>query len=108
MYTITCQDTARVYVGVSVDPARRYKQHKHKAPRRMRADAAVYKPFERHFVLSLHGSYPFKCLAHRAERQLIAALGAMGPAGYTTLPSTPGDSRRFWGMFYNRRQAGRK
>jgi predicted GIY-YIG superfamily endonuclease len=41
-----CKPTAKVYIGQSEDPRRRFKQHKCTPSKRMARDVATFEPFE--------------------------------------------------------------
>ncbi len=97
VYKITCTANGRVYIGQSVDPNCRFKQHAKHPPRRMASDARRYQPFALHFDLAIVN----KEQASRRERQLIAEFQSTGPNGYNDMRST-GDVR-VWTMLAYRR-----
>ncbi len=68
----------------------------------MAADAAVHVPFEQCFRMSDLGIVFGKAAADRAEAEHIAKYAATGPAGYNTLSTAPGKSRKYW--FLKKRQ----
>jgi hypothetical protein len=44
IYKITCTITGRIYIGQSINPQQRYKQHMQTPPTRMKADIKRYIP----------------------------------------------------------------
>ena len=98
VYSVTCKDTQRVYIGLSKNAARRFTQHASKPPRRMRLDVLRYVPFRRHFALHILYQTPEKVGAKRQETHLIQLYRSQGAGGYNTLPSQPATSRQFWAI----------
>lgn len=84
------------YVGVSVDPQKRFKAHARKPPPRMVADAMQHQPFEQHFRLTVVESFSSRFAAELCERRLIEQHASAGAKGYNQLPSAPGKSQHFW------------
>jgi predicted GIY-YIG superfamily endonuclease len=111
VYTLTNVSNGRQYVGVSVNPAKRYKQHRNKPPRRMRADAASFVPFDKFFKLEVHHTFNCKATAHVLERTMIQQLRTCTGTGYNIMRGHPGNCKAFWAMHASmkmRRQAQAK
>lgn len=98
VYSITCILTGRTYVGISVDPVKRYQQHAHQPPQHMRQDVQQHTPLVQHFELNLLHTYASRTAAEVEEQRLIAAGTLTGPAGYNKLPAAPHRSPQFWAM----------
>lgn len=91
-----CVPTQRRYVGVTCDYARRIRAHMRNPPRRMRADAARYTPFDAHFQCAILSQHPSKLAAMAAEKAAIAHYNTTSSAGYNTLAKHPAWCKNFW------------
>lgn len=96
VYMIQNKHNCRVYIGQSVDPRRRFREHGKKPPTRMREDWELYRPFQRHFSLSVLGTVTSKYEADQLERDSIFRFAARGPQGYNDLEGKPTASKKFW------------
>jgi hypothetical protein len=65
------RDNRRVFVGQTISPHRRLRQHVRFSTLKMRADAKSYKPFDQHFHMDVVYTTTRKYLADRMEETLI-------------------------------------
>ena len=65
------KDNGRVYVGQTTSRQRCLHQHARSLPIKMRADAKLYVPFEKHFHMDVEYRITQKYLANRMEKKLI-------------------------------------
>lgn len=100
VYCILCLDNGKKYYGSSVDVCKRYKSHQRKPPSRMAADAALYVPFQEHFVLyTLPCSFVARSTAQSVEKQLIVHHQThLAQHGYNVVLGHPQTDPRWWAM----------
>jgi hypothetical protein len=102
VYTITCIPTVNIYVKQSIDPLRRFQQHRTKPPFHMKSDVKNFQSFENHFKLHVIFSNLRKYLVDRFECKQIATLQTTGPKGYNNLRGKPSSYCKYWlGFFKN-------
>lgn len=105
IYKVVCRTTGRIYVGLSVNPVGRFKQHMSKPPRRMALDLEEHGRSE-FYIQTLCG-----CRNKAEERQMeafhIEKYEARGPRGYNDLEGDPTISKRFWAIHRSRSSATR-
>eukprot|EP00798_Chlamydomonas_sp_ICE-L_P017013 gene17013-23298_t len=90
VYTITCTQNNRIYVGItSQAPAIRFAQHRRNPPHRMKQDATSYTPFDEHFIQKIVAVFLCKARAVHKERTLIDDLQTTGPKGYNVCSGNP-------------------
>ena len=53
IYKITCSKNSRIFVGQSINPKKRYKQHKSRRPSCMKMVVQKYKTFEDYFKMEI-------------------------------------------------------
>ena len=102
VYKITCLANDKIYIGVSTDSLKRFKQHKYHPPTRMRKDAAQYRPWEDFFRLELLMLCISAHEAHRHERTFIRTHKGQTSLAYNTIDGTPYTSRKFWWLRYRK------
>ena len=91
--------TAKWYVGVSVDPQRRFRQHAANPPQRMRQDIDRHTPFQQQVELHVFDAPPaqFSGDAHALEREWIKIKDSRAH-GYNKLDGDPAQLRQFYAM----------
>ena len=82
VYCLTNLTTGRYYIGYSTDPGKRYRQHKANPPKRARADARKYAPWEENFVVAILADAWTKESAQKIEEFLIWKFRATEAGGY--------------------------
>lgn len=103
VYELRCLRNDRVYIGYTADMGRRCRQHERKPPRRMREDAAAYKPWDNNFKITILHNTVTEGAAKTHERNEIAEKRSTGPRGYNTLRSSPAASKKYWFLKRNKR-----
>lgn len=99
VYRITHKVTNKMYIGISTDPARRFKQHKRSPPTRMKRDAAAAPgAFEDNFVMDLLTGQCCKRMAKLFERKFIRTHKTTGPQGYNYLKRDGVQDPQFWAI----------
>jgi hypothetical protein len=96
IYKVLCLVNNRSYIGQSVDPRRRFSQHRTKPPRRMTEDVLNHKPFLDCFSLEILGFRLSKVGANRAEKSAIKDHDSRGPHGYNRMYGNPASLRQYW------------
>ncbi|KAG0609149.1 hypothetical protein M758_8G161900 [Ceratodon purpureus] len=95
IYKITCTKNSRIYVGQSIDPKKRYRQHKYRPPSRMKLDVQKYKPFEDYFKMDILFKSINKKDCDAFELETIATLQTLGKNGYNITLGTPCKDSKF-------------
>ena len=102
VYTITCLDTGRVYVGTRVDCSRRLRRHQSRPPSRMRIDCKLFQPWDEHFHFSAIHCCRSALLAHRCKRHLISMKRTTASHGYNSIAGTPYRCKKYKKYWYLR------
>jgi hypothetical protein len=90
VYTITCKQNEKMYIGQSLNPTTRFKQHALNPPTKMIVDVHSYRPLEECFELKIDFSSYKKYLCDCKERKLISDLQTtQNRHGYNMLKVTP-------------------
>jgi hypothetical protein len=53
VYRVTCENNNKVYIGQSMDPYQRFKQHMHRPPKKMKHDIEMNKTVNLTFKLDI-------------------------------------------------------
>ena len=95
VYKITCTMTSQICISQSIDPNRRYKQHKSKTPSHMKFDIEKYKPIEDFFKINVLYKFTNKNECDAIELDTIITLQTLGKHGYNITRGNPcKDSKR--------------
>jgi hypothetical protein len=90
------RDNGRVYVGQTISPHRRLRQHVRFPPLKMRADAKLYKPFDQHFYMDVVYTTTQKYLADRMEKTLIWKYQSESLKSYNIMRGRPSGDPLYW------------
>jgi predicted GIY-YIG superfamily endonuclease len=90
------RDNGRVYVGQTLSPQRRLRQHARSPPLKMRADAKSFKPFEEHFHMDVVYTTSRKYLADKMEKKLIWNYQSEPLKSYNIMRGRPSGDPLYW------------
>ena len=93
---IACRDNGRVYVGQSIHPQHRFRQHARHPPLLMRKDAQNFYHFLDHFEMTIVYNTARKYLANRKEKQLIKKYQSEAGRSYNIMRGRPSSDPLYW------------
>jgi hypothetical protein len=96
VYRVTCENNNKVYIGQSMDPYQRFKQHMHRPPKKMKHDIEMNKTVNLTFKLDILYSNMHKYKVDRMETHYIQNLDSTSSAGYNNLKGKPTSYKKYW------------
>ena len=103
-YSLQSLTTGKHYIGISVDPAKRFRSHSSKPPAQIKkCPIDAYdpsRPLRSQFKLTVFPDPPVTTALerHQLESKYIAQFNSLAPNGYNIMNGDPIRNRRYWAM----------
>ncbi len=95
VYSIGCENNNKVYIGHSMDPYKRYKQHMHRPLKKMKHDIDMIKTINQTFKLDILYLNMHKYKVDRMETHYIQYFDNTSSTSYNNLKGKPTSYKKY-------------
>jgi hypothetical protein len=96
VYNIKCEKNNKIYIGQSIDPYKRFKQHMRKPPKKMKHDINMSKTINLTFKLVILYSNIHKYKVDKMENHYIQYFDNTSSIGYNNIKEKPTSYQKYW------------